>query len=45
LNDIGANDYWESGSVNPHLILADLITIFHPDLLPGHQLVYYKQLQ
>jgi iron complex transport system substrate-binding protein len=45
LNDIGANDYWESGSVNPQLILADLITIFHPDLLPGHQLVYYKQLQ
>jgi iron complex transport system substrate-binding protein len=44
-NDIGANDYWESGAVNPHLILADLISIFHPDLLPGHQLVYYKQLQ
>jgi iron complex transport system substrate-binding protein len=44
-NDIGANDYWESGAVNPHLILADLITIFHPDLVPGHQLVYYKQLQ
>lgn len=45
LNDIGANDYWESGAVNPHLVLADLITIFHPELLPGHQLVYYKQLQ
>jgi iron complex transport system substrate-binding protein len=44
-NDIGANDYWESGAVNPHLVLADLISIFHPDLLPGHQLVYYKQLQ
>lgn len=44
-NDIGANDYWESGAVNPHLILADLIAIFHPDLLPGHQLYYYKQLQ
>ncbi|OQP62628.1 hypothetical protein A3860_26825 [Niastella vici] len=45
MNDIGANDYWESGAVNPHLILADLIAIFHPDLLPGHQLYYYKQLQ
>jgi iron complex transport system substrate-binding protein len=45
INDIGANDYWESGAVNPHLILADLITIFHPELLPGHQLFYYKQLQ
>ena len=45
INDIGANDYWESGAVNPHLVLADLIAIFHPDLLPNHQLVYYKQLQ
>jgi iron complex transport system substrate-binding protein len=45
INDVGANDYWESGAVNPHLILADLITIFHPELLPGHQLFYYKQLQ
>jgi iron complex transport system substrate-binding protein len=44
-NDIGSNDYWESGVCNPHLILADLITIFHPELLPGHQLDYYKQLQ
>jgi iron complex transport system substrate-binding protein len=45
LNDIGANDYWESGAVNPQLILADLVKIFHPELLPDHQLVYYKQLQ
>lgn len=39
-----ANDYWESGITNPHLILADLIHILHPELLPEHQLVYYKQL-
>ena len=44
-NDIGSNDYWESGACNPHLVLADLITIFHPGLLPGRQLYYYKQLQ
>ena len=44
LNDKGANDYWESGSVNPHIILADLIRILHPELLPDHQLVYYKQI-
>jgi iron complex transport system substrate-binding protein len=25
----GANDYWESGNVNPHRMLADLISIFH----------------
>jgi len=44
VNDLGSNDYWESGSVSPQLILADLIRILHPELLPGHQLVYYKQL-
>lgn len=44
IDSIGANDYWESGVVNPHLILADLIKIFHPELLPEHHLVYYKQL-
>jgi iron complex transport system substrate-binding protein len=44
VNDLGSNDYWESGGVNPQLILADLIRILHPELLPDHQLVYYKQL-
>lgn len=44
-NDIGSNDYWESGAVNPQLILGDLIKILHPELLPDHQLVYFKQLK
>jgi len=44
MNDLGANDFWESGAVYPQLVLADLISILHPDLLPNHQLVYYKQL-
>jgi len=44
-NDIGANDYWESGVANPQRILADLIRIMHPDLLPKDSLYYYKQLK
>jgi iron complex transport system substrate-binding protein len=40
-----ANDYWESGIVHPHLILADMIHILHPELLPKHELVYYKKIQ
>jgi iron complex transport system substrate-binding protein len=44
-NDQGSNDYWESGAVYPQVVLADMISILHPGLLPGHQLVYYKQLQ
>ena len=44
VNELGSNDYWESGVVNPHIVLSDLIKILHPKLLPGHQLVYYKQI-
>ena len=40
----GGNDYWESGIVEPHLILADYIKILHPDILPDHALKYYKRL-
>jgi len=43
-NDLGSNDFWESGGVNPQVILADMLSILHPELLPGHTLVYYKQL-
>ncbi|MBE7169204.1 MAG: ABC transporter substrate-binding protein [Williamsia sp.] len=45
VNDQGSNDYWESAAFHPQIILADLIRIFHPDLLPTHQLVYYKQIK
>lgn len=44
INDLGSNDYWESGVVNPHIVLADLIKILHPELLPNHELVYYRQI-
>jgi iron complex transport system substrate-binding protein len=42
---LGGNDYTESGVINPDRVLADLIRIFHPDLLPDHDLYYYQQLQ
>jgi len=41
----GGNDYYESGIINPHIVLRDIIKIFHPALFPDHQLVYYKQLK
>lgn len=41
----GGNDFWERGVVHPHLVLKDLVSIFHPELLPNHQLIYYKQLR
>ncbi|MBN1285869.1 MAG: ABC transporter substrate-binding protein [Anaerolineae bacterium] len=45
VNASGFSDYYESGALHPDLILADLIKIFHPDLLPDHELVYYRQLE
>lgn len=44
-NANGGNDYFESGIANPDFILEDLIKIFHPELLPDHQLYYYHQLE
>ncbi|NLA15510.1 MAG: ABC transporter substrate-binding protein [Bacteroidales bacterium] len=39
------SDYYESGVVNPHLILADLIAIFYPNAIPNHKFTYYRQLR
>ncbi|MCB0089942.1 MAG: iron ABC transporter substrate-binding protein, partial [Caldilineaceae bacterium] len=44
-NANGGNDYYESAVAQPEVVLADLISIFHPELLPDHETVYYHQLQ
>ncbi len=41
----GGNDFWESGVVNPHLILEDLIGIFHPELRSRANFHYYKLME
>ena len=43
-NEYGGNDYWQSGVIKPDVILADLVKIFHPELLPDHELYYYKNI-
>ncbi len=40
----GGNDFWESGSLYPHLLLKDLATIFHPELFSDHELTYYRKI-
>ena len=40
----GGNDFWESGTVYPHLILNDIATILHPDLFSGNELFYYRKI-
>lgn len=43
-NANGGNDYYENGVNEPDVVLADLIAIFHPDLLPDHTLQYFRQV-
>ena len=40
----GGNDYWESGVVQPDVILRDLIKVFHPELV-SEAFVYYRKIE
>lgn len=40
----GANDFWESGVGRPDIVLADLVSIFHQDIVPDHEPVYYRRI-
>ena len=40
----GGNDFYETGSARPDLVLADLVALFHPELLPGHEFRWYRRL-
>lgn len=44
LSASGGNDYWETGLIEPDVLLADIIKILHPDLVQDHQLKYYRKL-
>lgn len=45
VSDTGGNNIWERGIVHPEEVLADLIKIFHPDLLPEHEFIYHENLK
>jgi iron complex transport system substrate-binding protein len=40
----GGNDYWESGSIYPHVILKDIASILHPDLFIDNELFFYREI-
>lgn len=40
----GGNDYWESGTIYPHLILKDIATILHPELFNDKTLFFYRKI-
>ncbi|MGD0581609.1 MAG: ABC transporter substrate-binding protein [Bacteroidales bacterium] len=43
--DNGGNDYWESGSVNPQIILKDVASILHPEIFPDYICYYYRKIR
>jgi len=38
------NRFWDVGMTEPHVILSDLVSIFHPEILRGREQVYYRHL-
>jgi len=40
----GGSDFWDLGMMRPDLVLADLVSIFHPELLPNYQTTFYHRL-
>ncbi len=44
MSEGGGNDFWESGTVYPNLILRDLISIFYPGTIK-EEMVYYREVK
>lgn len=44
-NALGYSNYWETGITHPEDVLADLIAIFTPTLMPNHEFIFYKKLE
>jgi iron complex transport system substrate-binding protein len=44
VNSYGYYEYWEDGVINCDIVLAELINIFHPELMQSHSFRYYKKL-
>ncbi len=45
VNEHGGNDIYERGVSRPDEVLADFIKIFHPELVPEHEFVFYERLR
>lgn len=45
MSPAGGNDFWETGVVRPDLILSDLITILHPNLMKTDSLYFYQKVK
>lgn len=41
----GGSDFWESGTVNPHIVLRDMVSILHPGADSTHKLYYFRHIK
>ena len=41
----GRTPFYEVGPLEPDVVLADLVNIFHPGLIEGHQQKYYQKMK
>ena len=41
----GGSDFWESGAVWADVVLADMITILHPERSGGHKMYYFERIE
>ena len=44
IGENGGFDFFESAYARPDIVLADLIRILHPELLPNHMNYYFQQI-
>jgi iron complex transport system substrate-binding protein len=44
VNAAGGNDFWETATLRPDLVLADLIALLHPELGQGHVFRWFRRL-
>jgi len=45
MKDSGANDWYESGVMQPDVVFKDVIKILHPEILPDYELHFYQKLK
>lgn len=43
--DYGAYDWYQTAPMRPDLLLSDLIKLFHPEVLPDHELYFLGPIQ
>lgn len=43
--DYGASDWYQTAPMRPDLLLSDLIKLFHPELLPEHELFFLEPIE